>query len=74
MDEFIEFKEEFIELKTDGFYVEIEDVINSLRSFENKYLNPRIKAIILTKLEEAQLWSLKLMEDKPYVEKNPMRK
>jgi len=43
-------------------YRAIGKVIKDLRQFESTALDPRIKAIILTKLEEAQLISLKLFK------------
>jgi hypothetical protein len=41
----------------------IDKIIKDLRQFECTALDPRIKAIILTKLEEAQLVSLKLFKE-----------
>lgn len=39
----------------------IGNIIEQLKVFESPLCNPRVKAIILTKLEEAQLWSLNLI-------------
>jgi hypothetical protein len=41
----------------------IRDAIEHLRKFDSPRLDPRVKAIIITHLEEAQLWSLKLIKD-----------
>lgn len=41
----------------------IEDVIDYLSGLDSPRLDPRVKAIIITHLEEAQLWSLKLIKD-----------
>ncbi len=46
----------------------IGEVIGRLKEWESDLCDPRVKAIVLTKLEEAQLWSLKMIKDniKPY--------
>lgn len=41
----------------------IGEIIRSLKVFESPLCDPRVKALILTKLEEAQLWSLKLIDN-----------
>lgn len=41
----------------------IEAVAQSLREFDSPRCDPRIKAIILTKLQEAQLFSLLLIKE-----------
>lgn len=43
-------------------YRAIEKEITNLRNFESTAFDPRIKAMVLTKLEEAQLLSLKLIK------------
>lgn len=40
----------------------IEKVIQDLKAFESPLCDARVKAIILTNLEQAQLWSLKLIK------------
>lgn len=37
-------------------------VIDNLRTFDSTSCDSRVKALVLTKLEEAQLWSLKLIK------------
>ena len=37
-------------------------IIESLKKFESSLCDPRIKALVLTNLEQAQLWSLKLIK------------
>ena len=39
----------------------IARIIESLKAFESPLADKRVQAIIITKLEEAQLWSLKLI-------------
>ena len=41
----------------------IGKTIDSLKAWESDLADPRVKSIILTKLEEAQLWSLKLIKE-----------
>ncbi len=43
-------------------YRAIQRVMDELKAFESPKCNARIKAIILTNLEQAQLWSLKLVD------------
>lgn len=43
-------------------YRGIEKSITDLKSWESPLCDGRVKAIIITKLEEAQLWSLKLVK------------
>lgn len=43
----------------------IQALMDALRAFESPRCDPRVKALILTKLEEAQLWSLKLIKPVP---------
>jgi hypothetical protein len=40
----------------------IAQVMDSLKQFESDKCDGRVRALILTKLEEAQLWSLKLVK------------
>ena len=40
----------------------IQRVIDDLKDWESPLCDPRVKALIITKLEEAQLWSLKLVK------------
>ena len=40
----------------------IERVIDHLRKWDSPLCDQRVKALILTKLEEAQLWSLNLVK------------
>jgi hypothetical protein len=42
---------------------QIERIIRDLKAFESPLCDGRIKAIILTNLEQAQLWSLKLVKE-----------
>ncbi len=42
---------------------QIGEIINSLKQFESPMCDGRIKALILTNLEQAQLWSLKLIKE-----------
>lgn len=39
----------------------LQEMMDRLRRFESPRCDPRVKAIMLTKLEEAWLWSLKLI-------------
>lgn len=59
--------EETIEVPLTDTYHSIGKIIDNLRHFESPYCDPRIKSIVLTKLEEAQLRSLQLIviEDVP---------
>jgi hypothetical protein len=41
---------------------EIGEVLQKLRAFESPLCDPRVKALVLTNLEQAQLWSLKLIK------------
>ena len=43
--------------------LEIAAVIDKLRGFISPMCDPHVKALVLTKLEEAQLWSLKLIRE-----------
>lgn len=40
----------------------IAEIIGHLKDFESPLCDQRVKAIILTNLEQAQLWSLKLIK------------
>lgn len=42
---------------------EIGAVIKHLREIDSPRVDPRVRAIIITHLEEAQLWSLKMIKD-----------
>ena len=39
----------------------IESLLQRTRSMEDPAFDPRVKALVVTKLEEAALWSLKLL-------------
>jgi len=54
--------EEFTAIIND-FNRDIGDIIKDLREFESPRVDPRVQAIMITHLEEAQLWSLKLIKD-----------
>jgi hypothetical protein len=41
----------------------IERIIEDLRTFESCRCDARVKAIVLTQLEQAMLWSYKLIKD-----------
>lgn len=41
----------------------VEREIASLREFKSPLCDERVKAIIITKLEEVQLWALKLIKE-----------
>lgn len=45
---------------------EIQEIINAMRGFNNdpKIIDQRVKAIVITKLEEAQLWFDKIIPNK----------
>ena len=43
-------------------YRDIQRVIDQLRAWESPFCDARIKALILTDLERAQLWALKLVQ------------
>ncbi len=38
-------------------------LIEDLQKWDSSYCDPRVKAIIVTKLQEAQLWSLVLIKE-----------
>lgn len=42
---------------------EIGKIIADLNGFDSPLLDKRVKAIILTNLEQAQLWSLKMIKE-----------
>jgi len=41
----------------------IGSVISNLTAWESEFCDPRVKVLILTKLQEAQLWSLLLVKE-----------
>jgi len=41
---------------------EIAKVIENLKKFDSPLLDQRIKSIVITNLEQAQLWSLKMIK------------
>lgn len=42
---------------------ELADIISRVRDISNVYCDPRVQSIIITRLEEAQLWAAKLMKE-----------
>lgn len=55
----------------------ISAVIADLRKWESDKCDPRVKALLLTKLEDAQLWALRLLKDNfinPSIEDNTLPK
>lgn len=44
---------------------DIQDSLGRIRDIDPKWCDPRVKAIIMTRLEEAQLWANKLWKDLP---------
>lgn len=49
----------------------IERIITDLRKWDSPSCNQRVKALILTRLEEAQLWALRLINsEEPSLDPN----
>lgn len=44
---------------------DIQDVIDRVKDTDPSYLELRVRALVITKLEEAQLWASKLWKDLP---------
>jgi hypothetical protein len=53
---------EEITFSLNDFYNEINKLSNDLKSYESSAIDPRVKAMVLTKLQEARLLSLELFE------------
>lgn len=53
---------EEIKFESNDTYHIIGKVMDSLKSFNSEFVDNRVKAIILTNLEQAQLWALKLIK------------
>lgn len=52
------------EFSINDTYRAIDRLSNVLKSFESPLVDPRVKAMILTKLQEARLLSLELIVEK----------
>ena len=50
------------EFEINDTYRALEKLIGDLRAWESTSADPRVKALVITKLEEAQLWSLRLIK------------
>jgi len=58
--------EDTIEITLNDTFREIDNILTRLKEWESDLANPRVKALVITKLEEAQLWSLKLIKDRNF--------